>query len=76
MPAMYTDHAAEDKKVKTFDPSLAKLKKLNDEGLLEAYILIAKPDEGIIRDFPDYLQKHRDKLRQYAVEYVVTVGGN
>jgi tetratricopeptide (TPR) repeat protein len=68
--------AAEDKKIKTLNPSLAKLKKLNDEGLLEAYILIAKPDEGISRDFPDYLKNHRDKLRQYAVEYVITGGGN
>ncbi len=67
---------AEDKKVKTLEPSLAKLKKLNDEGLLEAYILLAQADAGIQKDFPDYLQQHRDKLRQYVLEYVVTGGGN
>jgi tetratricopeptide (TPR) repeat protein len=67
--------AAEDKNIKTLSPALAKLKKLNDEGLLEAYILIAKPDAGIAKDYRDYLQQHRDKLRQYAVEYVLTGGG-
>jgi hypothetical protein len=54
---------------------LTKLKKLNDEGLLEAYILLARPDAGIVRDHPDYLKQHRDKLRRYVVEYVITGGG-
>ncbi len=67
--------AMSDKKVKTLSPTLAKLKKLNDEGLLEAYILIAKADAGIAMDYPSYLQQHRDKLRQYVVEYVLTGGG-
>jgi tetratricopeptide (TPR) repeat protein len=67
--------ATEDKKVKTLSPSLTKLKKLNDEGLLEAYILLARPDAGIVRDHPDYLKQHRDKLRRYVVEYVITGGG-
>ena len=39
--------ATSDKKVKTLNPSLAKLKKLDDEGLLEAYILLGHADEGI-----------------------------
>jgi tetratricopeptide (TPR) repeat protein len=68
--------AANDKKVKTLSPALAKLKKLDDEGLLEAYILIVKADAGITKDYPAYLQQHRDKLRQYVVEYVLTGGGN
>jgi len=68
--------ATTDKKVKKLSPALAKLKKLNDEGLLEAYILIAMADAGIAKDYPGYLQQHRDKLRQYVVEYVVTGGGN
>jgi tetratricopeptide (TPR) repeat protein len=67
--------ATVDKKTKTLSPSLARLKKLDDEGLLEAYILLARPDEGISQDHPAYLQQNRDKLRRYVIEYVVTGGG-
>jgi tetratricopeptide (TPR) repeat protein len=56
-------------------PSLATLKKLNDAGLLEAYILLAIPDDGIAKDYPAYLRSNRDKLRRYVLEYVVTGGG-
>jgi hypothetical protein len=68
--------ATSDKKPKTLTPALVKLKKLNDEGLLEAYILLAKPDEGIALDHPAYLKENREKLRRYALQYVVTGGGN
>ena len=68
--------ATSDKKVKTLSPSLVKLKRLNDEGLLEAYILLAQPDDGIARDHPVYLKENRDKLRLYMVQYVMTGGGN
>lgn len=67
--------AGGDKKVKSLSPSLAKLKKLNDEGLLEAYILLARPDQGIVADHAAYLRQNRDKLRRYVVEYVLTGGG-
>ncbi|HXM34113.1 MAG TPA: tetratricopeptide repeat protein [Pyrinomonadaceae bacterium] len=66
--------ATADKKTKSLSPSLAKLKKLNDEGLLEAYILLARPDDGISQDHPAYLKENRDKLRRYIVEYVLTGG--
>jgi tetratricopeptide (TPR) repeat protein len=68
--------ATSDKKVKNLSPSLAKLKRLDDEGLLEAYILLARPDEGIAKDHPAYLKENRDKLRRYMIEYVATGGGN
>ena len=68
--------ATSDNKVKTLSPALTKLKRLNDEGLLEAYILLAKPDGGIAQDHPAYLQANREKLRQYVVQYVMTGGGN
>ncbi|HUE84409.1 MAG TPA: tetratricopeptide repeat protein, partial [Pyrinomonadaceae bacterium] len=67
--------ATSDKKVKKLSPSLAKLKKLNDEGLLEAYILLALPVQGIAQDHAAYLAENRDKLRRYVVEYVLTGGG-
>ncbi|MGI9167716.1 MAG: tetratricopeptide repeat protein [Pyrinomonadaceae bacterium] len=61
-----------DKKVKNLNSSLLKLKKLNDDGLLEAYILLARADDGIAKDHPSYLRQHRDNLRRYVVEYVIT----
>lgn len=68
--------ATADKKLKKLNPSLAKLKKLNDEGLLEAFILLARPDRGLARDYPAYLKANRAKLRQYVMEYVITGGGS
>jgi tetratricopeptide (TPR) repeat protein len=68
--------ATSDKKVKNLNPSLAKLKKLDDEGLLEAYILLARADQGIAEDYPAYLAQNRDKLRRYVVEYILTGGGD
>ena len=63
--------ASTDKKVKTLSPSLALLKKLNDEGLLEAYILLARIDEGLAKDYVSYLTTNRAKLIRYVREYVV-----
>ena len=67
--------ATSDKKVKNLSPSLAKLKKLNDEGLLEAYILLARADQGIAADYLAYLNQSRDKMRRYVVEYILAGGG-
>ncbi len=67
--------ATGDKQAKKLSTSLAKLKKLNDEGLLEAYILMALADEGIAADHPAYLRQNRDKLRQYVTKYVLAGGG-
>jgi tetratricopeptide (TPR) repeat protein len=66
--------ATADKKTKVLSPSLAALKKLNDEGLLEAYILLARADDGIASDYPAYRNERRDKLRMYVLKYVVTPG--
>lgn len=68
--------ATADKKDKKLSPSLTRLKKLDEEGLLESYILLAQPDEGIARDHPAYLRQNRDKLRRYMLQYVVKGGGN
>lgn len=68
--------ATADKKDKKLSPSLTRLKKLDEEGLLESYILLARPDDGIAQDHPAYLKQHRDKLRRYVTEYVVKGGGN
>lgn len=47
------------------------LQKLDNEGLLEAYILLAQADEGIAEDHEAYLKDNRPKLRQYVVNYVI-----
>lgn len=57
-------------KVKTLDANLARLVRLHDEGLLEAYVLLARPDQGIAQDYAAYRKANRDKLRRYLVEYV------
>lgn len=59
----------------SIDPSLVTLAKLDKEGLLEAYILLAKVDEGIAKDFAPYRKEHADKLREYVNKYVLTNGG-
>jgi len=68
--------ATADKKDKKLSPSLTRLKKLDEEGLLESYMLLAQPDEGIAQDHPAYLKQNREKLRRYMLQYVVKGGGN
>jgi tetratricopeptide (TPR) repeat protein len=58
-------------KVKSLAGSLENLLKLNAAGLLEPYILFAKPDQGIVRDYVTYRALNRDKLRRYWKEIVL-----
>jgi tetratricopeptide (TPR) repeat protein len=51
--------------------SIANLIKLYDAGLLEAYVLLARPDAGIAQDYPKYRTDHRDELRRYLTEFVI-----
>jgi tetratricopeptide (TPR) repeat protein len=60
-----------EKQASKLDPSLANLVKLDDAGLLEAYILFARPDEGIAKDYAAYRQANRDKLKRYWLEVVI-----
>ena len=52
------------------NPSVANLLKLHRAGLLEPFILFAKADEGIAKDYAAYRQANRAKLRQYLAEFV------
>src|ERR1044071_5170282 len=61
---------------KNIDPSLLTLQKLEKEGLLEPFILLALPDAGIAADYPDYRRANLEKLRRYVKDYVLTGGGN
>jgi len=63
-------------KAKDLDPSLQIVRKLDKEGLLEAFILLALPDEGIARDFKAYRTTNIENLRRYVKQYVLTNGGH
>ena len=65
----------DEKKITNPDRSLQILSKLDKEGLLEAFILLAMPDEGIAADFADYRKTNVDNLRRYVKQYVLTGGG-
>ena len=61
-------------KTKNLNPQLETLIKLDQEGLLEAFILMAMPNQEIAQDHAAYLKQSRDKLRQYVVKYVISGG--
>jgi hypothetical protein len=59
------------KEIKKLDPALAMLVKLSDEGLLEAFVLVSRADQGIAKDYPVYRDAHREKIRQYINEWII-----
>jgi len=65
-----TNHE-KDGKIKSLNPQLATLKKLSQAGLIEAYVLFARVDDGIAQDYVAYRDKHRDKIRQYLGDNVL-----
>jgi tetratricopeptide (TPR) repeat protein len=50
---------------------LQMLQKLEDAGLLESFVLLANPDEGIARDYAAYWADNRPKLRLYVLNFVI-----
>jgi tetratricopeptide (TPR) repeat protein len=67
----------EEKKIKdpnSIDKSLQLIMKLDKEGLLESYILLAMADEGIAKDFVAYRRTNVENLRRYVKDYVLTGG--
>jgi hypothetical protein len=61
-------------RIKQPDPCFANLLQLDQEGLLEAYILIARPDDGITQDYDAYRSAHRREIRNYIKKYVAPYG--
>lgn len=57
--------------IESLDSALEVLLALERQGLLEAYILLARADEGIVQDYVSYRAEHRDNIRQYLDDYVV-----
>jgi hypothetical protein len=69
--------ARNEKKHWKLDPALLTLVELRDQGLLEPYVLFARADEGIVKDYPAYRDAHGDKLRLYLLDWVIsTTEGN
>lgn len=60
-----------EKKVSELNTSLANLIRLKEAGLLEAYVLFARVDQGIARDYAAYRISNRDKLKRYWLEIVI-----
>lgn len=58
----------EDEASKKLAPGINGLKSLDKAGLLEAYVLLDAPDEGIAQDYATYRQLHRDMLLRYINE--------
>jgi tetratricopeptide (TPR) repeat protein len=53
------------------DSSLSALKNLQSEGMLEAYILLSAPDDGIASDYDSYRNAHRAVLHEYLVKHAI-----
>jgi tetratricopeptide (TPR) repeat protein len=61
--------SAQEKKAKA--KHFETLAKLDTDGLLEAYVLLGRPDRGIAADHAEYLKTNRPKLRKYVADYVI-----
>jgi tetratricopeptide (TPR) repeat protein len=59
-------------KVKQLSKDLQLLVQLEEAGLLEAYVLFARTDQGIAQDYAEYRKANRDKLRRYLIEYLAS----
>ena len=53
------------------DASLANLLKIHQADLIEPYVLFARPDDGIARDYAGYRSANREKLRRYWMQMVI-----
>lgn len=60
----------EQKKVKKLAPELEILLKLDEQKLIEPYVLFHMADEEVAQDYPEYREKNREKLREYLGTYV------
>ena len=57
---------------KQLSKDLQLLVQLEEAGLLEAYVLFARTDQGISQDYAEYRKANRDKLRRYLIEYLAS----
>ncbi len=57
--------------VESLSPPLRDLLKLREEGLVEAYVLFRRADDGISEDYENYRDANREKLRRYLNEWYI-----
>jgi tetratricopeptide (TPR) repeat protein len=53
------------------DPQLELLVKLKASDMLEPFVLLMHPDQGISKDYTAYQAAHRDKLMEFLDKYLV-----
>ncbi|MGA8366601.1 MAG: tetratricopeptide repeat protein [Candidatus Acidiferrales bacterium] len=56
---------------KPADADLDLLVKIYQADMIEPYVLLSAPDEGIAKDYEAYREKNRSKLEQYLGQFVV-----
>jgi len=55
----------------TADPDVALLRKLSEAKMIEPYVLLSAPDQGIAADYAAYRDLHRDQLEKYLSLFIV-----
>lgn len=58
-------------KPKSLNEQIKMIERLDKDGVLEAFILMALPTEGIVRDHYKFVRTQREKLRKYVTTYVI-----
>jgi tetratricopeptide (TPR) repeat protein len=53
-------------------PDLQALARLREQGLLEAFVLLSRPDNGIAQDYAAFREAHRDMLARYVSEWIIS----
>ena len=71
--AEVVSHSKKEGTIEALDPALANLVKLDEEGLLDPYIVLARANAGIAKDYPAYREKNREKLFLYLTRYVASM---
>ncbi|MEQ1763320.1 MAG: tetratricopeptide repeat protein [Pyrinomonadaceae bacterium] len=56
------------------NPQIEAIGKMDSDGVLEAFVLLAIPTRGIAEDHAAYLRANREKMRLYIKKYVVEPG--
>lgn len=60
-------------KIKYPDRGLINLVKLDDENLLEPYILLLRPQPSFGEDYAAYREKNADKIKQFVRQYILNL---
>jgi hypothetical protein len=58
-------------KPKTLNSQIATIEQMDKDGVLEAFILLARPDRSIAGEHRAYVRSNADKLRLYVTKYVI-----